>query len=932
MGNPSLTRRLWLAFALMAALTLGSGLVGWFSLRYVGQVERANTQALLPTMNMARQLSEAGAYELFSAQNLGNADSESEWLAQGRMLTAQSLKISGLLDQLRAQGFDTSAIAQQEMAITQSLGEQGELVGQRLQLRARQRQLSAQIAAAAGQIADLAKGQASNAATAAGATQAGIYDLIEQHRQAAAERALDRLIDIDLEYLNQMSELRLSALRVQQMIMVLEGESGRLALTAQEDRLAQALRILQRRQQRVEDPRIRAQIAQALTQVADYPTLVGLYRQENDIQARLQALSQNNLDLFTHFSAEIGRQVSDIEQRNADALAQLQQARRLGLTWLTLLGGAALLTLCLILWRVVYRSVSRPLARQTAALQRLLDGDVDSPFPNRTGVRELDTIGRLMEAFRTSVQALRHQRQHLADQVQRRTAELQALVVEHRQARAAAEKADNAKSAFLAAMSHEIRTPLHGILGTAQLLAGQPLSPRCRDYVQAINDSGESLLAVLNDVLDYSAIEAGSHSVALNDEPFAPRQLLDSVLRLAEGRLQQRPLRLEHDYAAALPAWLQGDPRRIRQIVMNLLNNALRFTERGVIVLQSGCDQTQWWIAVQDSGCGIDPAQQVAIFQPFVQLSARRGGTGLGLAICRGLAQAMAGSLTVSSLPGEGSRFCLTLPLRQASHPPQSDEARSWSLSGRRILLIEDNPLSQRISAEMLQSVDIQVEVAASAGEALAILAQDARFDAALVDFDLPDSDGPTLAQQMVALYPQLKRIGFSAHVLDEAQRRRILPLFCGLIQKPVPCAELCRLLAHYLAGDDTAAPDDAMRESDQSGVPELDLAQLDQDLATFGRARLGEWQRLFREHSLPLLAQIIAAREREDEALVARLAHRLKGSCASLGMCRAAEACLALERDPLTAARPDPAVHHGLAVLEAWLSEISELDGSNST
>lgn len=341
MGNPSLTRRLWLAFALMAALTLGSGLVGWFSLRYVGQVERANTQALLPTMNMARQLSEAGAYELFSAQNLGNADSESEWLAQGRMLTAQSLKISGLLDQLRAQGFDTSAIAQQEMAITQSLGEQGELVGQRLQLRARQRQLSAQIAAA-GQIADLAKGQASNAATAAGATQAGIYDLIEQHRQAAAERALDRLIDIDLEYLNQMSELRLSALRVQQMIMVLEGESGRLALTAQEDRLAQALRILQRRQQRVEDPRIRAQIAQALTQVADYPTLVGLYRQENDIQARLQALSQNNLDLFTHFSAEIGRQVSDIEQRNADALAQLQQARRLGLTWLTLLGGGGI--------------------------------------------------------------------------------------------------------------------------------------------------------------------------------------------------------------------------------------------------------------------------------------------------------------------------------------------------------------------------------------------------------------------------------------------------------------------------------------------------------------------------------------------------------------------------------------------------------------
>lgn len=136
-----------------------------------------------------------------------------------------------------------------------------------------------------------------------------------------------------------MSELRLSALRVQQMVMALESGRGRQALSEQEERLSQALRILQRRQQRVEDPRIRAQIARALGQVAQYRTLVDLYRQDNDIYARLQVLSQNNLDLFTRFSAEISRQVSDIELRNATALGHLQQARRLGLTWLMLLGG-----------------------------------------------------------------------------------------------------------------------------------------------------------------------------------------------------------------------------------------------------------------------------------------------------------------------------------------------------------------------------------------------------------------------------------------------------------------------------------------------------------------------------------------------------------------------------------------------------------------
>lgn len=171
MSTPSLTRRLWLAFALMAALTLLSTVIGWISLRVISQVEQTNTQALLPTMNMARQLSEASAYELFSAQNLTNADSEGVWLAQGKMLKAQSLKINHLLQALSEQGFNTSAIARQEKEIAQTLGQQGTLVGEILTLRARQQQLSRQIAEAAESIAAQAHGQANNAATSAGATR-----------------------------------------------------------------------------------------------------------------------------------------------------------------------------------------------------------------------------------------------------------------------------------------------------------------------------------------------------------------------------------------------------------------------------------------------------------------------------------------------------------------------------------------------------------------------------------------------------------------------------------------------------------------------------------------------------------------------------------------------------------------------------------------
>lgn len=169
--NLTLTRRLWMGFALMALLTLTSTPVGWYNLRFISQVEKDNTQALIPTMNMARQLSEASARELFAAQNLTSADNEKMWQAQGRMLTAQSLKINALLQALREQGFDTTAIEQQEQEISRSLRQQGELVGQRLQLRQQQQQLSQQIVAAADEIARLAQGQANNAATSAGATR-----------------------------------------------------------------------------------------------------------------------------------------------------------------------------------------------------------------------------------------------------------------------------------------------------------------------------------------------------------------------------------------------------------------------------------------------------------------------------------------------------------------------------------------------------------------------------------------------------------------------------------------------------------------------------------------------------------------------------------------------------------------------------------------
>ena len=478
----------------------------------------------------------------------------------------------------------------------------------------------------------------------------------------------------------------------------------------------------------------------------------------------------------------------------------------------------------------------------------------------------------------------------------------------------AAESANRAKSAFLAMMSHEIRTPMNAIMGNAQLLGDSVLAPDERESVETIETAGSALLSLINDVLDFSKIEADR--MELDRTGFAPVALVESVVKLFGINARGKGIGLAAQIDPAMPAILAGDPLRLRQVLSNLVGNAIKFTASGGVTVKASVvaiadDETRLRFEVTDTGIGIDDEGRKRLFAPFVQVDAattrKFGGTGLGLAISKRLVGLMGGQIGVDSTVGAGSTFWFTVALAKATpaeisavQTANQPVEKNTDIIGAHVLVAEDNLPNKRLIERLLARLGVDAEIVGNGVDAVAA-AQGKAFDLILMDCHMPELDGFDATREIRAGGSSIPIIALTADAMSGDREVCIEAGMDDYLAKPIVTAELIRTLRRWLpdrtAVATTGEPEPRAIRLARSGK-ELDTARIAELCALDPDGSAGFLAHMIADYETTLnetVPAIRAAVESGDALGLEEAAHKLKGTAAQLGARRVNDAAVRL-------------------------------------